>query len=87
MSARDVQRLLERAEARVRTREPAHAREVTPHALRHTAATLMLAKGWDVKVVAQLLGHASISTTGTYLDAIPGELAQAVADAGKALTV
>lgn len=82
MSARDVQRLLVRAEDRVRAREPQNAREITPHALRHTAATLMLAKGWDVKVVAQLLGHASISTTGAYLDAIPGELAQAVADAG-----
>lgn len=48
--------------------------------MRHTAATLMLAKGWDVKVVAEMLGHASIATTGTYLDSIPGELARAVAD-------
>lgn len=80
MSSRDVERLMERAYMRVVERDPANAREFTPHALRHTAATLMLAKGWDVKVVAEMLGHASIATTGMYLDSIPGELAQAVAD-------
>ena len=32
------------------------------------AATLMLTEGWDVKVVAQLLGHASVTTTSKYLD-------------------
>lgn len=80
MSPRDVERLMERAYQRVVERDPAQAREVTPHALRHTAATLMLAKGWDVKVVSEMLGHASIATTGMYLDSIPGELARAVAD-------
>lgn len=80
MSPRDIERLMERAYLRVVERDPQHAREFTPHALRHTAATLMLAKGWDVKVVAEMLGHASIATTGMYLDSIPGELARAVAD-------
>ncbi len=50
-----------------------------PHALRHTTATLLVAHGWDVKVVAELLGHASIATTGVYLDRIEGELAAAIA--------
>lgn len=80
LAPRDVQRLLRRAYQRVLVADPAQAREVTPHALRHTAATLMLSKGWDVKVVAQMLGHASIATTGAYLDELPGELARAVAD-------
>lgn len=53
-------------------------REATPHALRHTTATLLVAEGWDVKVVAELLGHASIATTGVYLDRIDGELAAAI---------
>ena len=79
MTPRDIERLLPRAQARVRVADPANAREVTPHALRHTAATLMLAAGWDVKLVAQMLGHASIATTGRYLDDIPGELAVAIA--------
>jgi integrase/recombinase XerC len=46
--------------------------------LRHTAATLMLAEGWDVKVVAQLLGHTTVTTTSKYLDELPGELSVAV---------
>ncbi len=37
-----------------------------------------MADGWDVKVVAELLGHASIATTGVYLDRIEGELAAAI---------
>lgn len=78
LSARDVQRLLVKARLRVAQVNPEAAREVTPHGLRHTAATVMLARGWDVKVVAQLVGHASIETTGQYLDEIPGELAAAV---------
>ncbi|WP_175008557.1 tyrosine-type recombinase/integrase [Cellulosimicrobium sp. TH-20] len=55
-----------------------YRREATPHALRHTTATLLAAEGWDVKVVAELLGHASIATTGVYLDRIEGELAAAI---------
>lgn len=79
LAPRDVQRLLARARDRVAAVDPRLARDVTPHGLRHTAATLMLANGWDVKVVARLVGHASIDTTGRYLDEIPGELAAAVA--------
>lgn len=71
-----IRALLRRATDRM----PADVRrEVTPHALRHTTATLLVAGGWDVKVVAELLGHASIATTGVYLDRIDGELAAAVA--------
>lgn len=78
LSARDVQRLVNRATVRVQQAEPDLARGITPHALRHTAATLMLASGWDVKVVSQLLGHANLSATQRYLDTIPGELADAI---------
>jgi site-specific recombinase XerD len=78
LAVRDIERLLDRAVKRTRTADPAHARAVVPHGLRHTAATLMLAEGWDVKVVAQLLGHASVSTTSKYLDELPGELSVAI---------
>lgn len=70
-----VRALLARCVARMP--EP-YRREATPHALRHTTATLLVADGWDVKVVAELLGHASIATTGVYLDRIEGELAAAI---------
>ncbi len=46
--------------------EKAISRKITPHALRHTCATLMLQKG-DVKSVAEILGHSSIAITNTYL--------------------
>jgi integrase len=36
---------------------------VTFHALRHTAATLLLAEGEHPKVVQELLGHAQVSIT------------------------
>ena len=48
---------------------------VTPHDLRHTAASLAISAGANVKAVQTMLGHASaVLTLDTYADLFPDDL-------------
>lgn len=49
--------------------------KLTPHGLRHTAASMAIAAGADVKVVQEMLGHSSaVQTLDTYADLWPDRL-------------
>jgi integrase/recombinase XerD len=55
--------------------------QVTPHTLRHCFATHLLQGGADIRVVQELLGHASVATTQLYTKVTPDYLREVYAAA------
>jgi len=60
---------------------------LTPHRFRHSAATLLIEEGVDIRLVQRLLGHASIATTEIYTKVSDNSLSSAITAADTLATV
>lgn len=59
-------------------REAGLSKRISPHMLRHTFATRLLRCDVNLRIIQELLGHASVATTQIYTKVVPQDKAQAI---------
>lgn len=73
LTTRAVQKIMELFRGPLKTMRP-----VTPHKIRHSFATHLLSQGVDLRMIQELLGHQSLSSTEKYTHVSPEQLARMV---------